>query len=123
MNGKRRKLRARSDVEEFMNANDLQDVEIGMWGAFESPFDPFWEPNRNHPAQQRDAPPPPPAAVTTDLVGRRVRHKFPGYGTYHGEITGVDTTANKYTVVWDETPDVENKYTSAKTKKMLVPVA
>ena len=105
-----------------MNANDLQNVEMGVWGSFMSMDDLFWEPNLNHPAQQRDPPPPPPAALSTNLIGRRVSRKFPGYGLYEGAVTGIDHASNKYIISFDGEPG-EYKYTKKQTRKMLVHLA
>ena len=120
--GKRLKLRTRSDIEVFMAANDIEDLEMGMWGQFVSTAHPLWEPDRNHPAQQLPPPPPPPAALPTDLVGRTVRGKFPGYGWYTGTVVRINDGGTKYVVKFEEYAE-QCEYTEKKVRKMLQPVA
>ena len=125
IHGKRRKLRNRSDIETFMAATDLEDLQMGMWGCYPSMDDPFWEPNRAPPAQQPTPPPPPPpppTALPTDLIGRSVRGKFPGYGWYSGTVLRVNNGGTKYVVEFENYAE-ECEYTEKRVRKMLQPVA
>mmetsp|Transcript_47709 Transcript_47709/g.132421 ORF Transcript_47709/g.132421 Transcript_47709/m.132421 type:complete len:160 (+) Transcript_47709:274-753(+) len=124
IHGKRRKLCNRSDIEVFMAANDLEDLEMGAWGQFVSmALHPFWEPDRNHPAQQLPPPPPPqPATLPTDLIGRTVRGKFPGYGWYTGTVIRINDGGTKYVVEFEDYAE-QCEYTEKKVRKMLQPVA
>ena len=107
-----------------MAANDLEDLEIGAWGQFVSTAHPFWEPDRNHPAQQLPPPPPQqqPVALPTDLIGRTVRGKFPGYGWYTGTVVRINDGGTKYVVEFEDYAE-QCEYTEKKVRKMLQPVA
>ena len=121
--GKKRRLRTRADIEQFMLANDLEDVEIGVWGQHISVHHPFWSPDYDHPAQQLNPPPPPlPPPLRADLVGRSVRAKFPGYGWYNGTIVGVNDASTKYVVAFEGCPG-EEEYAPKKVRKILQPAA
>ena len=103
-----------------MAANDIEDLEMGMWGQFVSMNHPFWEPDLNHPAQQLPPPPPPPAALPTDPIGRNVRGKFPGYGWYTGTVVRINDAGTKYIVEFEDYAE-ECEYSEKKVRKMLQP--
>ena len=117
--GKRIKVRSPTDIETFMLANDLQDAALGMWGRHFDMYQPLWAPDLAHPAQQRaPPPPPPPAALRVDLVGKLVRKRFPGYGTYSGTIVRINDSRTKYVIKFDGDPN-EYEYDPRQIRKML----
>jgi hypothetical protein len=119
--GTKFKLRSVADVESFMSACNLQDIQFGQWGQFRTINDPGWHPNVNHEAQQGAVPTSTVVPVTTaNLIGRRVHKKFPGYGWFMGTIVGVDYLNAKYHVRFDD-DETMYIYSYKKVRSILLP--
>lgn len=118
VHGKRRKISSEEDIEDFFDANDIEDVRIGMWGGHASVADDDWEPNFAHTAQLATPPPPPPPKFS-DLVGKTFSGKFPPYGTLRGRVIAQDAQTGRCTVEFDDDPD-DYKYPYKRIKKMIV---